>query len=165
VPGRRLLSLIVVAGCLCAPVACGDGGGGDKGGKAGDGAAEETAVLTAIDEFYMAFTHARPAKACAQMTPALRRSFTRIVVKALPSLKGKNCRRVYMPFYSRVPPENAPRAIELAAGPEYPAVSIAGDRATATYKEGGEIRLQRVDGRWLIAAAELLPSPVPGEPG
>jgi hypothetical protein len=153
-----LLLLVLLSGSLATAVACGEAGGGDSASER-----EKTAVLDAIDNFYSAFTHAQPRKACTFMTQRLRNAFVRIAVRALPSLKGKDCAHVYMPFYRRVPPENAPRAITLAASSEHPAVRIAGDSATASYKDGGQIRLQKVRGRWLIAAAELLPTPAPGE--
>jgi hypothetical protein len=149
--------LLSIASCVLS-------GCGSKADNDGAGNGENAAVLNTIDNFYMAFTGARPGQACALMTQELRRSFTRMAVRAIPSLEGKDCGHVYMPFYRRVPPENAPRAITLAAGPEYPTVHISGDRATAAYKEGGEIELQRVHGRWLIDSAELAPTPTTGKP-
>jgi hypothetical protein len=86
-----------------------------------------------------------------------------IAVRALPSLKEEPCATVFAGFYERVPPKNAPRAITLAADPRYPAVEVAGTSATARYKEGGTIRLEKSAGRWQIAQAELLPTPLPGE--
>jgi hypothetical protein len=158
---RRAAFVVLILGIewMGPTLGCGEDGGHDTGTPP-----EKAAVLNTIDDFYMAFTHAQPKKACALMTRSLRHEFVEIVVRARPSLKGEDCAHVYMPFYSRVPPENAPRAITLAASPEYPAVRISGDSATASYKDGGEIRLQKVKGRWLIAVAELLPTPTPGEP-
>ena len=139
------------------------GCGGNDDSAADAPSAEKRAVLEAIDNFYIAFTHAKPASACALMTPTLRKQFLQAVGDAVPSLRGKPCRHAYLAFYKRVPPENAPRAITLASSPDYPAVEIAGDTAIASYKEGGKIRLRRSGGKWLIAAAELLPSASVGE--
>jgi hypothetical protein len=126
--------------------------------------ATKTSVLDAIDSFYLAFTQAEGREACALLTAKLRREFLKVAVGTVPSLKGKPCGRVFLRFYERVAPENAPRAITLAAGPESPAVTLDGAaKATASYKGGGVIRLEKSHGKWLIAEAELLPTPSPDQ--
>jgi hypothetical protein len=147
---------------MCVATAlCACGGASHEG--AGAAGAERTSALSTIDNFYLAFTEAKSDKACALLTPSLRRKFLKVAVSALPSLKGKPCGRVFQSFYERVSPENAPRAITLAAGPEAPAIKLDGTKATASYKSGGVIRLEKSHGTWLIAEAELLPTPSPGQ--
>jgi hypothetical protein len=159
VTSSRLIAS-VVAICVAAAV-CACGGASHEGADAVS--AEKTSVLNAIDSFYLAFTQAEGREACALLTPRLRREFMKVAVGAVPSLKVKPCGRVFLGFYERVAPENAPRAITLAAGPESPAVKLDGTKATASYKSGGVIRLEKSHGKWLIAEAELLPTPSPDQ--
>jgi hypothetical protein len=132
--------------------------GGADNERVNDASIEKAAIQSTIDDFYIAFSHAEGARACVLLTPDLRRRFVAIAVSALPSLKGKPCGRVFLGFYKRVSPEDAPRAITQAAGDAGPPmIKLEGEKATASYKSGGEIRLQKLHGKWLIAAAELLP--------
>lgn len=110
----------------------------------------------------LAFTQAEGGKACALLTPGLRHRFVTVAVGALPFLKGKRCGRVFLGFYERVSPKDAPPAITLAAGDAGPpTIKLEETKATASYKGGGEIGLQKLYGKWLISEAELLPRPAP----
>jgi hypothetical protein len=156
---RSCLGASVVAIWLTATLgAC----GGADNKRVDDTSIEKAAIQSTIDDFYVAFANAEGARACVLLTPDLRRRFVAIAASALPSLKGKRCGRVFLGFYKRVSPEDAPRAITLAAGDAgSPTIKLEGAKATASYKSGGEIRLQKLHSKWLIAAAELLPRPAP----